>query len=137
MKVNIHFETKDMEGHTEKSSVMAVLERRKNDYRLVYVEDLSGEGNMTKSTLTISEDSLRILRDGEIVTDFAYGNALIHNTVYKSQYGTMPLTITTSRYDYELVKDTGDEILINAAIEYSMAFAGQEPMDMEIRLQIC
>ena len=70
MKVNIQFESTDTDGAVSVSNISAVMQKRENDYRLVYVEDLSGDGKMTKSIMLLSDTGLRITRTGELRTDF-------------------------------------------------------------------
>ena len=62
MKVNIAFETTDMDGEISKTSQFAVMERTKDGYRLVYVEDVLNNGNKIKATMLVTNDSLRVIR---------------------------------------------------------------------------
>lgn len=100
MKVNLKYESIDSDGEKQLSKVVAVMEIRPENYKLTFVEDLSGEGRTTKSTMYISSDSLRIIRKGELNTDFMFGPSLVHNTNYATPYGNLPVTITTKKFDF-------------------------------------
>ena len=74
MKVRLEFKNTDADGEITTSLVTAMMEIREQDYRLLYAEDLSGDGKLTKSTLTISDEGMRIIRNGELTTDFMYAD---------------------------------------------------------------
>ncbi len=151
MKVNIEFESTDARGEVSVTNVFAVMEIRKFDYRLVYVEDLSGEGRMTKSTMFLSDKELRIQRSGELDTDFIYGKAMIHHTTYGTPYGILPVTLETEKYDFSVGRvgdtDSGmrsewegsglpDDFEIRAGTDYRLIMGGQEPLSMSMKIRI-
>ncbi len=148
MKVNIRFESISEEGEKTISNIFAVMEVRKYDFRLVYVEDLSGNGNMTKSTMVISPDGMRIIRTGELNTDFMYGKELTHNTTYGTPYGNMPVTIETKNYEFSLVsKDNPDiklgvggvltdDFIMSCNTVYTLFMGDESPMKMGINITI-
>lgn len=152
MKVNIEFESTDAQGEVSVTKVFAVMEIRRFDYRLVYVEDLSGDGRMTKSTMFLSDRELRIRRTGEVDTDFIYGNAMIHHTTYGTPYGTLPVTLETEDYDFSVGRvgdavsevqreewaGTGlpDDFEICARTDYRLIMGGQEPLSMRMKIRI-
>lgn len=156
MKVNIEFESTDAYGEVSVTNVFAVMEVRQFDYRLVYVEDLSGEGKMTKSTMLMSDRELRILRTGELDTDFIYGNAMVHHTTYKTPYGVLPVTLETENYKFrvgrkgDVVSEADsnlqdgewngvglpDDFEIRAETGYKLIMAGQEPLAMRMKIRI-
>lgn len=156
MKVNIEFESTDAQGDVLRSNVFAVMEVRRLDYRLVYVEDLSGDGKMTRSTIHISEGGLRITRKGELNTDFMYGKSLVHHTTYHTPYGMIPVTIETDAYDFNIGRTDGlplddmkaytdtlwdgpglpDDFEICAETSYRLIMGEQEALPMKIRMRI-
>lgn len=139
MKVNIEIESVDMNGEVIKTKNFAIMDVRDFDFRLVYVEDLSGDGKKTRSTLFVSPEELRIIRKGELNTDFMYGKNVVHNTSYITPYGAFPVTITTLSYKYELEGDLEDEDIgfaINVATSYTLQVGEDEPMRMSIRICI-
>ena len=95
MKVNIEIESVDVSGEIIKTKNFAIMDVREFDFRLTYVEDLSGEGIKTRSTMFVSPEELRIIRKGELNTDFMYGKNVVHNTSYRTPYGAFPVTVTT------------------------------------------
>lgn len=133
MKVNIRFESTDTDGQVSVSDICAMMQKRENDYRFVYVEDLSGEGKMTKSTMLLSENSLRIIRKGELNTDFMYGKAMIHHTSYETPYGMFPVTLETE--NYEFMADN-EECIVCAEAGYKLVMDGQEPLFMHMKIYV-
>ncbi len=139
MKVNIEIESEDITGEKIKTKNFAIMDVREFDFRLVYVEDLSGEGIKTRSTLFVSPEELRIIRKGELNTDFLYGRNVVHNTSYITPYGAFPVTVTTLSYKYEMVGDLEDEDIgfaIKVETTYTLSVGDDEPMKMSIRLCI-
>lgn len=152
MKVNIEFETEDAQGEIMTSQVAAVLEVRRSDYRLVYVENLSGDdkaerGILTRSTMLLSENGMRITRTGELNTDFMYARKMVHNTTYGTPYGTIPVALETEDYHFSVEKGSGEpfddvdralpeDFLIRAEAVYRLIIGEQEPLNMRIKLRI-
>ena len=133
MKVNIQLESTDTDGAVSGSNISAVMQKRENDYRLVYVEDLSGDGKMTKSIMLLSDTGLRITRTGELRTDFMYGQSMTHHTSYETPYGRFPVTLETEDYDFKL---GGDEFIISAETGYRLIVGGQEPLFMRMKIRV-
>lgn len=139
MKVNIEIESVDITGEKIKTKNFAIMDVRDFNFRLVYVEDLSGDGIKTRSTLFVSPEELRIIRKGELNTDFIYGNNMVHNTSYITPYGAFPVTIKTLSYKYELQGDIEDEDIgfaIKVATSYTLQVGEDEPIKMSIKLCI-
>ena len=147
MKVNLEYESIDMEGEKSLSKVMAIMEIRESDYRLVFVEDLSGEGNMTRSTMMLSEEGMRIIRKGELNTDFMFGPALVHNTNYATPYGNLPISLITKEFTFSVshpefreenpIKsgDVPDGFCISSYAAYDIVLSGQKmSMSMKVRV---
>lgn len=152
MKVMIEFETEDAQGEIMTSQVPAMLEVRRSDYRLVYVENLSSgektnQERLTRSTMLLSEGGMRITRTGELNTDFMYAKAMVHNTTYGTPYGAIPVTLETEDYHFWVGRTGGEplggiapnlpeDFLIQVEAVYKLIMAGQEPLDMRIKLRI-
>ena len=139
MKVNIEIDSMDISGEVIKTKNFAIMDIREFDFRLVYVEDLSGDGVKTRSTLFVSPEELRIIRKGELNTDFMYGKNVVHNTSYITPYGAFPVTLTTLSYKYEFVGDLENEevgFAINVATSYTLQVGEDEPMKMSIKICI-
>ncbi len=154
MQVNIEFETTDDDGQVSKSHNFAIMEKNRVGYRLVYVEDLSGEGKMTRSTMVISPYEMRIIRKGELNMDFIYGPNMVHNTSYMTPYGNFPVTLETQSYSYDVqgkvdtpnqnivereisaVSEEEKGFAIRINIEYALSMSGQAPMNMGMKICI-
>lgn len=160
MKVILEFDTMDEgENHTY-SKLMAVMEKTKSvyPYRLVYVERLSEDGrSVAKSELMLSERSMRMIRKGDIDSDFLYEKGLVHNTTYKTPYGMLPISIETSEYEMEILGDlnaldtnismmdrhgmNGEAVAIggfaiNVRSKYTLSIQDEEPVAMDVSIKI-
>lgn len=148
MKVNLEYESVDVTGEKSGSKVSAILEIRETDYKLVFVEDLSGEGRMTRSTMLLSDEGLRLIRKGELNTDFMFGPALVHNTSYQTPYGALPVTLTTEEYEFFIShpfhkeenpfseKDVPEDFRMVVSAKYSLEIQGQEALPMSICINV-
>lgn len=151
MRVSIEVETMDAEGDITVVNIPAAMEIRQGECRLVYVEKLSDEGGNTRTVMTISGKKMRIIRKGEINSDFIYESSLIHNTMYGTPYGTFPVTIETNRYNCRIYSVSEDGKLqkepvwpvdrshiheIHAEADYKLSINGGEPLELSIKLKI-
>lgn len=136
MKVNIAFETTDMEGEVSKTDQFAVMERTNDGYRLVYVEDVMNDGNKVKATMLLTNSSLRVMRSGVVNSDFMYGTAMVHNTVYETPYGKFPVTLETKAFSFEEKRESEKTFTLTTSTTYDLIFEGQEPLSMSICVTI-
>lgn len=149
MKVNLEYESIDADGEKQISRVAAIMDIRLKDYKLSFVEDLSGEGKNTGSTMYLSPESMRIIRKGEVSTDLMFGEHLIHNTNYVTPYGNLPVTVTTKEFNFsvshldfrdaKLLKnvDAACDFWIIAYASYDIEMNGVKmPMSMKVRVTL-
>lgn len=138
MRVSIVIESVDQDGIKSRSENSAVIYKESDGYRLTYTEDLSGEGNLTKTTMFLSEAELRIIRRGELVTDFIYGEALTHNTSYETPFGTIPITLVTESYEYYdglHEPETGISIVSSYTLDMGDSLMPPSSMSMNISIK--
>jgi uncharacterized beta-barrel protein YwiB (DUF1934 family) len=140
MKVRIEFESRDAENEVTRNLVNAVMEVHPHQYRLVFVEDLSGDGKKTKSTMLVSPDSLRIIRTGELNTDFIYGPEVVHHTSYQTPYGSLPVTLKTTSHSFSSncygKPELPEDFEINSAVKYMITMGNEAPLPMEMKIRI-
>lgn len=139
MQVKIIIEGTDQDGIKSISENYAIMSEEKNGYRLAYSEDLSGEGVLTETTMFISKSELRIIRRGELESDFIYSNDLTHNTSYKTAFGIIPLTLITNSFEYlDMLKDNDSHLKINTSYAIDMGDSLMPPavMDMKIIIKV-
>lgn len=153
MKATLEIKTYNMDGSVESSSSLGIVRRVDgNDdegytYQFSYVEDLSNEGKITKTTMVFSDKQLRITRSGEVNSDFIYEAGLVHNTNYETMYGKIPVTINTLEYscDIERIETEGREVIIRdftdnikaqINITYDLEMGGGEPMPVRIEMRL-
>lgn len=115
--------TIDENGDESETKLFAVMENQgQQHFRLVYVEDLSGDKKMTRTTILINPKSMRVTRRGMLVSDFIYEEGLVHNSLYGTQYGDIAVTLKTTRYKFEQL----DNGVINAEAVYFLDMGGSQ-----------
>ena len=140
MKVKLEYESGDANGEKHTSVVTAVMKPGKENHRLTFMEDLSGEGNVTRSTMLISMDSMRLIRRGELDTEFFFGRDMVHNTGYKTPCGIFPVTITTREFEVKESHMLKEGILpenysLTLYTTYILGINGEElPMSIKVRV---
>lgn len=142
MKVILEFETKDESGEMSFSEHTALMEMTEQGLRLSYVEDVSGDGNKTRNTLLLSDTTLRVLRSGELQSDFWYERGMQYNTAYQTPYGTFPVRLHTKRFthtaegvDYKN-KIMEADFFIELGLAYTLTIGADTPMKMEMKLKV-
>lgn len=138
MRVKVIVESTDQDGIKSRSENTAVIFKENKGYRLTYSEDLSGEGTLTKTTMHISPSELRIIRRGELITDFIYGEALTHNTSYETPLGTIPITLITESYEFtdEFHESENGRINISSSYTLDMGDSLMPPASMNMNISI-
>ena len=137
MQVKVIIESTDQDGIKSKSENFAIMSDDKNGYRLEYSEDLSGEGILTDTIMLISSSELRIIRRGELESDFIYSNALTHNTSYNTPFGVIPITIVTNSYEYlDMLHDADTGINISSSYTIDMGDSLTPPANMDMNIII-
>lgn len=135
MKVKLEINTIDEAGDLTPSSFMAIMEKCNGafPYRLVYVERISDDGKqVAKSELMLAPGRMRMVRKGDIESDFLYENGLVHNTTYKTVYGSLPITLETKNYEMKVL---GDCDIVARAVYY-LTIQSEEPMYMDVSIKI-
>ena len=133
MKVNLEYESIDADGEKTKAKTMALMDEISTGYKLTFVEDLSGEGRKTRSTMYVSSTGFRLIRQGELNTDFMFGPDLLHNTLYGTPYGTLPVVISTKSFSYN---GRNEQYIFTIKVSYTLQIEGQEPTPMEIAVKV-
>ena len=138
MRVNLIVESTDSEGAKSRSENAAIMYKHNDGYRLTYSEDLSGEGQITKTTMYINASELRILRRGELTTDFIYSESVTHNTAYETPFGNLPITLTTEKYEYidNFLENELGEITINSSYLLDMGDSLTPPTSMNMYIRV-
>lgn len=134
MKVNMELVTTDENGDVNETKIFAVMENQgQQHFRLVYVEDLSGNKKMTRTTILINPKSMRVTRRGELVSDFIYEEGLVHHSMYGTTYGDIVVTLKTICYKFEQ-PDNGE---LYAEAVYFLDMGGSQaaaPVKLVIRI---
>ncbi|MCM1171858.1 MAG: DUF1934 domain-containing protein [Clostridium sp.] len=136
MKVNMELVTTDENGDVSETKIAAVMEYQgQQQFRLVYVSDLSGDKKMTRTTILINPKSMRVTRRGALVSDFIYEEGLVHHSMYKTAYGDIAVTLKTTSYKFE----QSDNGRINAEAVYFLDMGGSRaaaPVKLLVRIEV-
>lgn len=140
MKVKLEYESIDMDGEKHTSMVTAIMEPGEEGHRFTFMEDLSGEGRLTRSTMLISQDFMRLTRKGELNTEFFFGRDMVHNTGYETPYGVFPITLTTKEFSLEeshVIRGARlpEDYSLNLYTAYNLDINGQQ-LPMSIRVKV-
>lgn len=138
MRVNLVIESTDGEGTKSRSENTALMYKHNDGYRLTYSEDLSGEGEITKTTMYINSSELRIIRRGELTTDFIYSEAVTHNTAYETPFGNLPITLITEKYECidNFLEDALGELIINSSYLLDVGDSLTPPTSMNMFIKV-
>ncbi len=141
MKVKLEIESIDADGQSSKITTMAVMELRQYDFRLIYIEKVSDDGKLKANVeLIIAPHGMRIIRKGDLCSDFFYEENLKHNTTYQTPYGEMPITVETSSYDYSVcggsLAGLSEVFEINVDIKYALYVASEDSLLMNVKMKV-
>lgn len=105
----------------------------KNGMNYVVYEDseLSGEKG-TSTLLKIADDSLTLVRSGAVMQKQHFAREKESESVYKTPYGNLNLSITTRNIDIIYGSVSG-----NIDIAYDMSINGQWQSDNKLHIEIC
>ena len=100
-------------------------------YRATYEEtEISGMAGTT-TTLTIRDKEVVLEREGTTTTKMCFNREEPSVSMYQSPYGILELSINTKSLEVEMDEDGGE-----LKIDYSLAIAGQVPIDTKLSLKI-
>ena len=100
-------------------------------YRAIYEEtEISGMAGTT-TTLTIRDKEVVLEREGTTTTKMCFNREEPSVSMYKTPYGILELSINTKSLEVEMDEDGGE-----LKIDYSLAIAGQVPVDTKLSLKI-
>ncbi|WP_294350665.1 DUF1934 domain-containing protein [uncultured Clostridium sp.] len=100
-------------------------------YRAIYEEtEISGMAGTT-TTLTIRDKEVVLEREGTTTTKMCFNREEPSVSMYQTPYGILELSINTKSLEVEMDEDGGE-----LKIDYSLAIAGQVPVDTKLSLKI-
>ncbi len=100
-------------------------------YKAIYEEtEISGMAGTT-TTLTIRDKEVVLEREGTTTTKMSFNREEPSVSMYQTPYGILELSINTKSLEVEMDEDGGE-----LKIDYSLAIAGQVPVDTKLSLKI-
>ena len=100
-------------------------------YKAIYEEtEISGMAGTT-TTLTIRDKEVVLEREGTTTTKMCFNREEPSVSMYQTPYGILELSINTKSLEVEMDEDGGE-----LKIDYSLAIAGQVPVDTKLSLKI-
>lgn len=92
------------------------------------------EGVVTDLRLTFDEKSLKVRRSGEITTELTFEPDMVHETMYRTPYGSLPVKTHTSEYYVNL--QTIEKGLIEGALKYKLYVDGNVNSDATLVFKV-
>ena len=108
------------------------LEQLENGWRLSYLEsDLTGMDGVT-TTFLIEPQKITLTRTGKLNSEMVFQESVIHESLYKVEFGALMLSVCASRISTQLSEEGGTVDLVYS-IEIEQSAAGTIDYHLEIR----
>lgn len=109
-----------------------VLERCDYGWKLSYEEsDLTGLDGVT-TTFRIEPQKITLTRTGKLNSEMVFQEGVVHESLYKVEFGALMLSVCASKISAELSEDGGVVDLVYS-IEIEQSAAGTIDYHLEIR----
>ena len=150
MKVFLELETINEQGETELENMPAILEKQDKICRLKYLQKVSDNDEYVNTEMIFTSKTMRMKRTGILESDLIYENGLVHNSLYHTPFGALPMTLETKNYSVVLktageeagevedlqLENINDEFEINMSMKYDLIVAEQEPLYMQVNVKV-
>lgn len=90
----------------------------------VKYEELSEEGDITKTLIKISDESVEVMKRGYVESKLVFAEGKVTETDYNTPYGIFAMSVDTARAAYELTEEG-----VSVDIEYTL-FLNGEPVSI-------
>lgn len=108
------------------------LEQLENGWRLSYLEsDLTGMDGVT-TTFLIEPQKITLTRTGKLNSEMVFQEGVVHESLYKVEFGALMLSVCASRISTQLSEEGGTVDLVYS-IEIEQSAAGTIDYHLEIR----
>lgn len=108
------------------------LSRENNEYVLTYEESEITGLNGTTTVLKVSDDSVTLIRHGNISAMMLFEVGKTHLTDYNTEYGSIMLGVTAKKVDVAL-NDSGGHINVDYILEYNRSYGGRNSIKVDIQ----
>lgn len=116
------------------------------DYTVIkYIEESEDSSEQIENVLKLFENRAEITRNGQIAAKMVFDAGSSFDTVYRTPFGEMDMTINTKEFERRIFDSTADETsgksvfdkrLLSIRIRYVLEAAGKELSKSYIRYEI-
>jgi len=92
------------------------------------------DGVSSDLRLVFDESNLKVRRAGEVVTEIVFEEGVLHETMYRTPFGALPVSVDTKEY-YLNINDI-EKGLIEGALKYKLFVDGNETSDATLVFEI-
>lgn len=103
-----------------------------NEYTLSYEESEITGLNGTTTIIKASNDSVTLIRHGNVSAMMLFEVGKTHLTDYKTEYGTVMLGVTAKKVDVSL-NEKGGNISVDYIMEYNQAYGGRNSINVKVK----
>ncbi len=123
----------DATGESDKMSFITegTLIRINDEYIVSYEESQLTGLDGTTTTLKVSQDSVTLIRQGNVDSMMLFEVGKTHLTDYDTQYGSVMLGITAKNVNVDF-SDSGGKIKVDYILEYNRAYGGRNSLDVSV-----
>jgi uncharacterized beta-barrel protein YwiB (DUF1934 family) len=108
------------------------LTRDNGEYTLSYEESEITGLNGTTTILKVSDQSVTLIRHGNISAMMLFEVGKTHLTDYNTEYGSVMLGVTAKKVDVNL-NEGGGHIHVDYILEYNRSYGGRNSIQVEVQ----
>lgn len=124
----------DINGKNDSMSLVTEgkLQRENGEYILSYEESEITGLNGTTTEIRVSNESVTLIRHGNISAMMLFEVGKTHLTDYQTEYGTVMLGVRAQKIDVD-IRDDGGNISVDYVLEYNRAYGGRNSINVKVQ----
>lgn len=127
-----HFE--GLEPERVEQETEGCLERTAAGYTLTYLEGAATGLGGTRTTLELTQDRITLTRAGEVSAQMVFQPGAVHDSIYETPYGKLPMTVRTLSLKTDL-NGAGGTVSIHYEIQLGGGPAGETRLGLTVRVK--
>ena len=124
----------DINGKNDAMSLVTEgkLTKENDEYVLSYEESEITGLDGTTTVIRISNDSVTLIRHGNISAMMLFEVGKTHLTDYQTEYGTVMLGVRAQKVNID-INDNGGSISVDYVLEYNRAYGGRNSINVKVK----
>ena len=124
----------DINGKNDAMSLVTEgkLTKENDEYVLSYEESEITGLDGTTTVIRISNDSVTLIRHGNISAMMLFEVGKTHLTDYQTEYGTVMLGVRAQKVNID-INDNGGSISVDYVLEYNRAYSGRNSINVKVK----